>query len=212
VVGNVVYGSPRDVPPPTIYLPLAQAIGLRPPNATEVSISVRSVARSSVRLTHDAARALTAIDRNLVFGVRPLTEAANASLAQERLLATLSAFFGALALLLAGVGVYGVAAYAVIRRRTEIAIRMALGARPGRVVRLVLQRVALLVGAGIVIGIVASIWLSRFVAAFVYGVQPRDPITLSVAALALAAVGGFAGSLPALWASRIDPTETLRQN
>jgi putative ABC transport system permease protein len=123
------------------------------------------------------------------------------SLAQDRVVATLSAFFGVLALLLAGLGLYGVTAYAVARRRTEIGIRMALGAPPSGVVRLVLARVAVLVGTGMIVGAGASLWASQFVAPLVYGLAPRDPVTL---------IGAVAGWVPALRASRIDPAEVLR--
>ena len=100
-------------------------------------------------------------------------------MAQERVVAMLSGFLGALALLLAGLGLYGVMSYAVSRRRMELGIRLALGAAPRAVVRLVLARVGLLVGAGVVAGMAASLWLSRFVAPLLYGLQPRDPVTLA---------------------------------
>jgi ABC-type antimicrobial peptide transport system permease subunit len=134
----------------------------------------------------------------------------NASLTQERLVAMLAGFFGGLALLLAGLGLYGVTSYAVSRRRTEIGIRMALGAAPGGVVRLILTRVTLLVGAGIVAGCGVSLWAAQFVSTLLYGLQPRDPKTMIAAAAALAAVGALAGWLPAYRASRIDPAEVLR--
>jgi ABC-type antimicrobial peptide transport system permease subunit len=121
-------------------------------------------------------------------------------------------FFGGLALLLAGLGLYGVTSYAVNRRRTEIGIRMALGAAPGGVVRLVLTRVSLLVSAGIIAGCAVSVWAVRFVSTLLYSVQPRDPVTMISAAVALAAVGVLAGWLPAYRASRIDPAEVLRNS
>jgi putative ABC transport system permease protein len=151
------------------------------------------------------------VNPDLTVTFRPLAEQVNASLTQERLVAMLAGFFGALALLLAGLGLYGVTAYAVSRRRTEIGIRMALGAEPGRVVRLVLTRVTLLVGAGIVAGCALSLWAAQFVSTLLYGLQPRDPITIVGAASALAAVGALAGWLPAYRASRIDPAEVLRE-
>jgi putative ABC transport system permease protein len=89
---------------------------------------------------------------------------------------------------------------------------MALGAEPPAVVRLVLARVGLLVGAGVVAGTVASLWLSRFVTPLLYGLQPRDPVTLLVAALTLAAVGALAAWLPARRASQIDPARVLRDH
>ena len=136
----------------------------------------------------------------------------NASLAQERVVAMLSGFFGGLALLLASLGLYGVTAYAVARRRSEIGIRMALGAAPSSVVRLVLGRVTMLVAIGVIVGTGISLWATRFVAALLYGLEPRDPITLVGSAVILATVGAIAGWLPAYRASRIDPAEVLRDS
>ena len=125
----------------------------------------------------------------------------------------LSAFFGALALLLAGLGLYGVMSYAVSRRRTEIGIRMALGAGPAGAVRLVLSRVAALVGPGVLAGTALSLWAAQSLSAssLIYGLQPRDPATLLTAALVLSAIGALAGYLPARRASRIDPARVLRE-
>jgi ABC-type antimicrobial peptide transport system permease subunit len=103
-------------------------------------------------------------------------------------------------------------AYTVARRRTEIGIRMALGAPPASVVKLVIARVALLVGIGIIIGAVGSLWASQFVASLVYGLAPRDPVTLIGAAITLVGVGAVAGWLPAWAASRIDPAKVLRES
>jgi ABC-type antimicrobial peptide transport system permease subunit len=124
----------------------------------------------------------------------------------------LSAFFGALALLLAGLGIYGIAWFAVSRRRDEIGIRMALGATPACVLRLVLSRLSILVGVGVAVGLVVCLWASRFVASLLYGVEPRDFVTLASSAAVLAAVGALAGWMPAHRASRIDPAEVLRDS
>ena len=189
---------------------LAQAPGSGP--SDRVILSVRWSTGSPSVGVRSVAAALRAVDPNLVFTFRPLAEELDASLAQERMVAWLSGFFGGLALLLAGLGLYGVTSYAVSRQRAEIAIRLALGA-PGRgVVRLVLSRVALLVGLGIAVGAGVSLWVSRFVATLLYGLDGRDPVTLAGAALTLAAVGALAGWLPAHRASRIDPLEILRTN
>jgi putative ABC transport system permease protein len=99
----------------------------------------------------------------------------------------------------------------VSRRRMEIGIRMALGADARTVIRLVLGRVAVLVGLGVVIGAAVSFYLSRFVKALVFGLEPRDPWTFVGATVVLAAVGGLAAWLPASRASRIDPIEVLRE-
>ena len=141
-----------------------------------------------------------------------MTDQVSATLTQERVIAMLAGFFGALALLLAGLGLYGVTSYAVSRRRAEIGIRMALGAAPGSVIRLVLSRVTLLVGIGVLVGTGVSIWASKFVATLLYGLEPRDPITLVGAAVLLGAVGAAAGWLPAYRASRIDPAAVLRRS
>jgi predicted permease len=212
VVGDAVYRSLREEVRPTVYLPLAQWPDVGIPMNASLTLSVRAAAGPPAALAHSVAAALTAIDGRLAFSFRPLAERVSASLQQERLIATLSGFFGALALLLAGLGLYGVTAYAVSRRRMEIGIRMALGAAPGRVVRLVLSRVSMLVGIGVLAGAGASLWASTFVATLLYGLEPRDPATLAGAAAVLAGVGAAAGWLPAWRASRIDPAEVVREH
>jgi ABC-type antimicrobial peptide transport system permease subunit len=124
----------------------------------------------------------------------------------------LSGFFGTLALLLAAIGLYGLTSYGVNRRRGEIGIRMALGAAPNTVIVTVLRQVAILVSAGILAGTLLSWWMARFVApALLYGLKPRDPLTIAGAALVLLAVGALAGWLPARRAARIDPAQVLRE-
>jgi putative ABC transport system permease protein len=210
VVADAVYSSIREPAPPTIYFPLAQAEGGI--TLTNFYIAVRPSAGSPALLARSVAAALTAVNPDLTLAFRPLSEYVNESLAQDRLVARLSGFFGVLALLLAALGLYGVTSYAVARRRTEIGIRMALGAAPAGVVRLVLSRVALLVGLGLVVGAGVSLWASKVVASLLYGLEPRDPATLIGAAVTLAAVGAVAGWLPAWRASRIDPAEALRES
>ena len=140
-------------------MPLAQRDG-DPLLLTYFYIAVRSASGSPALLTRSVTAALTAVNPDLTLTFRPLSTVIDDSLAQDRLVAMLSGFFGVLALLLAGLGLYGVTAYAVARRRTEIGIRMALGAPPARVVRLVAARVALLVGAGVIVGAAVSLWAS----------------------------------------------------
>jgi putative ABC transport system permease protein len=210
VVSDAVYISFRDGMRPTVYIPLAQRNPGGP--TANFNISVRSSDGSPAVLAPRVAAALTAVDRNLTFTFRPMQDRVDASLTQERLVALLSGFFGALALLLAALGLYGVTSYAVTRRRAEIGIRMALGAEPASVLRLVLVRVFMLVALGVIIGTAVSVWSSRFIASLLYDLQPRDGVTLVTAALTLTAVGAIAGWLPAHRASRIDPTQVLRDS
>ena len=212
VVEDAVFGSLRAPVHAMLYVPMAQADWL-PPNAlAQMDLSVRSDGTPPALLARSVAAAVRGVNPDLVVTSRSLTDQVNAALTQERVVAMLSGFFGALALLLAGLGLYGVTAYTVSRRRTEIGIRMALGAAPGSVVRLVLSRVTGLVGIGVVVGAVVSLWASKFVATLLYGLEPRDPVTLVGAAVVLATVGAAAGWVPAYRASRVDPAEVLRQN
>lgn len=107
---------------------------------------------------------------------------------------------------------YGVTAYAVARRRIEIGIRMAIGAAPADVVRMVLSRVSLLVGVGALAGAGISVWASTFLPSLLYGLEPRDPATLMGSAVVLVAVAALAGWLPARRASRMGPTDVRRQS
>jgi predicted permease len=209
---NGALRSVRDEAPPSIYVPLAQSSKMLAPDRTTVTISVRTPAGSPALRARSVGATLTAVDPAVAFSVRPLAEYLDASLAQERMVAMVAGFFGALALLLAALGLYGMTSYAVSRRRAEIGIRLALGAAPAGVIRLVLTRVAVLVGAGVLVGAFASAWLSQFVAALLYGLEPRDPITLVSATMILGAVGTLAGWLPAARAARIDPAEVLRES
>jgi len=132
------------------------------------------------------------------------------SLLRERLMATLSGFFGLLAGILASVGLFGVLSYLVARRRGEIGIRMALGAGPGRIVAMIVRESATLLGAGFVVGTLITLGAVRAVGSLLFGLQPDDPPTLLMAVAVLAAVGAVATYLPALRAARLDPTEALR--
>jgi putative ABC transport system permease protein len=211
LVADAVYRSLREPVPATMYVPLAQFDDSRRPAPASMSISVRPHAGPPALVARGVAAAIGDVNRDLALTFRPLADQVSASLVQERIVALLSGFFGGLALLLAGLGLYGVTSYAVTRRRTEIGIRMALGAAPGGVVRLVLARVTLLVAIGVALGAGLSVWAATFVATLLYGLDPRDPATIAGSAIVLAAVGALAGWLPAHRASRIDPAEVLRE-
>ena len=145
-----------------------------------------------------------------VFDMNTMEDQLDRSLAIERLVALLSSAFGFLAAVLAFVGLYGVTAYGVTRRSAEIGLRMALGARGGSVVRMVLSEVLVLTAIGVAVALPAAWWLVTLLESQLYGVAPRDPLTMVVATLSLIAVTLTAGALPALRASRLNPIAVLR--
>jgi len=145
-----------------------------------------------------------------IYEMRTTEQQLDLSLRTERLVASLSTVFGFLATLLAVIGLYGVMAYTVARRTREIGIRMALGALQGNVIWMIMREVLAVLAAGVVIGIPAAVGLSRLIRSQLYGLTPYDPGTLASATLVLAAVACLAGFIPALRASRIDPTHALR--
>ena len=132
------------------------------------------------------------------------------SLVQQKLIARLASFFGLLALLLACIGLYGVMSYGVARRTNEIGIRMALGARGQSVLWLVLREALMLVGIGLIVGVVASLLVTKTAESLLYELKPNDPLTIALATLLLAVVALFAGYLPARRAARVDPMVALR--
>ena len=151
------------------------------------------------------------IDPNLpIYGLRTVEEQISNSLLIERLIASLSSVFGALATLLATIGLYGVMAYTVARRTREIGIRMALGAFQGDVIWMVMREVIVLVAIGIVAGFGAAMGLTRFVKSQLFGVEAMDPVALLAATVGLAVVACLAGYIPALRASRVDAMHALR--
>ncbi len=206
-VKDAVYESLRAPVPPTLYMAYSQ----QTQRQATASVSVRAASGSTTLLARPLVAALTGVHGDLVITLRPLADQVGAMMVRERLLASLSGFFGGLALLLAGLGLYGLTAYSVSRRRAEIGIRMALGAAPGGIVTLVWRRAAALVVVGIAAGCAASLWASQFVGPLLFGLQPRDPVTLLSASVVLATIGGVAAWLPARRASRIDPARVLRE-
>ena len=207
VVNDAIYSSPRKDFEPTIYAPLAQLGEVMPATV----ISVRAANGEVGTLARDLSAAMVRTDPRITFSIRPLSAQLRASLRQERLVAMLAGFFGGLALLLAAIGLYGVASHSVTRRRAEIGLRMALGADAKGVVRLVLGRLGWLLAAGMALGIALSWWTVRLVEQLLFGMPARDPLTFSLAALVLLVAGLLAGWLPARRAARIDPVRALRE-
>jgi len=187
-----------------IYQPLSQNYT---PQAT---LHVRSAgdAAAMANLVRGAAREL---DRSLsVFNIRTLEEQVSNSLQPLKMNVLMLAVFGSLALLLASIGLYGVASYAVSQRTREIGVRMALGAQPSNVLGLVLGQGMILVGAGLAIGLVAAYSTAGLMRSLVVGVSPRDPVTFVGTAVVLGAIALLASYIPARRATRIDPLVALR--
>jgi len=177
---------------------------------TPMTVAVRTAADPGT-LADPVRAAVRALDPGLpVYAVRPLSVYFREALAATRFTLVLAAVFAGLALVLAAIGLAGVLAYAVRRRRHEIGVRVALGARPVDVVRLIVGRAVLLVVLGIVLGLAAALAVSRSLAGLVYGVSSTDPATYAALAAVLAAVAVAASWLPARRAARIDPVTALR--
>jgi putative ABC transport system permease protein len=206
VVKDAKYESLRDDIPPTAYFPITQLKRL----GEDTSFEVRTAARPS-SVARTAESAITGVNKSISLGFRTLSQQVGDSLVQERLLATLSGFFGALALLLSMIGLYGVLSYTVTQRQKEIGIRMALGAAPNSILRLVLGDVARVLAVGLLCGTIIALTTARFVQKMLFGLEPRDATTLALAIGVLAGVALFAGYLPARRASRLDPMAVLRE-
>jgi putative ABC transport system permease protein len=139
-----------------------------------------------------------------------LTDQVDASIVPERLIATLSGFFGVLGAVLAAIGLYGLLTYIVVRRTNEIGIRIALGARSSDVIRMVIQDAAAVVGAGLLFGIPMAMWGRRLAAALVQDLTVSTSTGLVIGIIAIGAVACTAAFVPALRAARVDPMEALR--
>ena len=153
---------------------------------------------------------LAGVNKEIPIEIHTLAAQVDDSMTRERLLAALSAFFGALALLLAMIGLYGTLSYLVAQRRVEFGIRMALGARARSILGLVMRDVVALLIGGIAAGIGMSLATGRLLGTLLFGLQPRDPATLALAAGLLAAVSLAAGYLAARRATKVDPMVALR--
>ena len=206
VVRDAKYTSLRMESPPTIYFPFRQQAS----SAGQMTFEVRT-SGDPATMVSSIREAVSEIDKNLpLFDVKTQKQQAEQSLTQERLFATLSGFFGILALMLGCIGLYGVMSYAVARRTNEIGIRMALGATPPRVTRMVMRETMLLVVVGVAIGLGVALATARLIESMLFGLAPNDPITISIAALLMIGVAALAGYLPARKASKVDPMVALR--
>ena len=205
LVRNTKYTDLRENFGPIVYTVKAQFEN----PGTGAQILVRS---------HTGLVGLTAAIKNTVAGVNPnmditfssLRQTVEDSLLRDRLMARLSGFFAVLAVVLAVIGLYGVMSYMVAQRRSEIAIRMALGAEPASIIRLVMRESGRLLLVGMAIGVALALGGGRAAAAMLFGLKPGDPLTLGTALLSLSVVAALASLLPARRASHCDPMTALR--
>lgn len=205
VVRNSRYRNARIDYEPAMFFPVTQAT--RAPSRIEVRTSLADP-RPVMAALRAAAKET---DPNVVVDkVRTMTDDIERSFHRESMLAKLAAAFSVLALALACAGIYGTMSYAISRRVGEFALRMALGARPGQVLSLVLGDGVLLIGSGLLVGIPAAWASSRFLESYLFGVQPGDVSTYALVALALAMAGGLAAWFPARRAASVDPAVALR--
>jgi len=218
IVANAKYNNPSKEYRPMYFRPLTQKLKVTDPNF--VMAEGRSLYINSITLKFgsrpqnvDATvrRTLADIDPNLtIIDLKSLDDQVSENFTQERLIARLTMLFGALALVLAAVGLYGITSYAVARRTAEIGLRMALGADRGKVIRMVLRGAFLQVGLGLALGIPLTLFGVHFMKDQLYGVRTWDPYSMAIAVVVLSAAAALAGFIPARRAASIEPMEALR--
>ncbi|HLN00195.1 MAG TPA: ABC transporter permease [Bryobacteraceae bacterium] len=206
LAGGAKYLGLRDAVPPTMYLPIIQ----NPPPFLPAGTYALRFTGPLKDLKTRVEQTIRAMNPRISLEFRLLSEQVEGSLLQERLVALLSALFGALALLLAAIGLYGLIAYSVTRRFHEIGVRMALGAGRGAVEWLVLREVGALLLGGLTLGVAATVPATHLVRSMLYGLAPNDPSTLTGACALLLMVGLAAAWIPVRRAARVDPMASLR--
>jgi putative ABC transport system permease protein len=210
VVGAIHNQSLDRDPTPDLYLPYRENPYLFAPTAMTLVLRTVEDEATLAPAVRDMVRSL---DRSLpVSHIRPLEAYVGDSSAPQRFNVVLLGAFAVIALLLASAGLYGVMSYLVNQRTREIGIRMALGARPMDVLRLVVRKAMLLAGAGVVLGMIGAAAATRLLGSLLFGVQARDPMVFAVAPVILIAVAMLASYIPARRASRVDPLVALRMD
>jgi predicted permease len=204
VAADSKYESMREATKPFFYVPLRQEFVRGAALNIRTSQPVASIRAALVR-------EVQALDENLALSeMITLQEQVNRSTSPQLVAVTLVSILGGLALLLAGIGLYGVISYAVAQSRRELGLRMALGAGGANLIRLVISRGLRLTGAGVIFGMVAALILTRLLGPLLYGVNPHDPLIFGLALLVMTTTALAACLFPAWRASRTDPARVLR--
>jgi putative ABC transport system permease protein len=206
VVGDVLHDGLDGAPKPEMYLPVEQSMNVE----SDPTIVVRTTLDSGAAAV-ELRGVVSALDPAIpVDRIETMHQLVSGSVAQPRFRTIILAAFSLLALVMASIGIYGVMNYLVIQRTREFGIRLSLGATPSDVLRLVLRRAALLISAGMCLGLAGSALLVRFIATLLFGTAPLDPLTFVAVPILLAAVALAASYIPARRATRIDPIVALR--
>jgi putative ABC transport system permease protein len=206
LVADTKYADLREPLGPIIYFPDGQ--DAHP--GTNVAIAIHTD-RAAAEVTAAIVAAVREVSPVARVDIRNLDAIARESIAREQLMATLSGFFAVLAGLLASVGLYGVLSYGVSQRQSEIGIRMALGANPWNVLRLILGEAVVLVAIGLAGGLALAVATGRYAASLLFNLQPYDPPTMALAAAALVIVAAVSSAIPAARAARLAPTAALKE-
>jgi predicted permease len=209
LVEDSKYFSLREENHPTAFLPLnlaSEALVLRDRDTLELRTAI-----PPSRLIGPVLATVAEVSSAIPLEFHTLADQVNDSLVQERLSALLSGFFGALALILAMIGLYGTFSYLVTQRQTEFGVRMALGAEPASILALVMRDLIAVLAGGLVAGILISLAATRVLQQMLFGLAPRDATTMLLAVGVLSTVALLAGYIPARRATRVDPMTTLRQ-
>ncbi len=206
LVKNMKYYQLKEEFLPVGFLPVAQDED--PGSGATFVLRVQGPPGDAIKTVKTA---VAEVSPSIGLEFRPFSSQIEESIQQERLMATLSAGFGVLAVLLATLGLYGVISYMVARRRNEIGVRMALGANRGQVIRLILREAVLLLGLGLAAGVLITLWAGRAAAALLFGLKPYDPVSMLAAAALLAAISLAAAYSPAHRAAGLEPMNALRE-
>ena len=202
VVADSLYEGPREGVRRQVFVPNWGR------NSTTFYVRTLTSSAASYNVVRNEVKQLDATMP--VYELKTVESQLDETLLSDHLIALLSAGFGLLATILASIGLYGVMAFVVVRRKKELGIRLALGAQPASVIWLVMREVLLLLGIGLAVGIPGAIAAGRYISAQLYGIQPNDPFIAISTTLLLAVVSSAAGLIPARRASRIDPILALR--